>query len=105
MEFCPKCGTVMFPKGDCFECKNCGYTKEMTKESVSQYEVSEKVDAKETVIVTSDNIQTLPKTKVKCAKCGNNEAYWRLRQTRSADESETRFLRCTKCGHTWREYD
>ncbi len=26
MEFCPKCGTVMFPKGDCFQC-SCGYQK------------------------------------------------------------------------------
>ncbi|HNS26436.1 MAG TPA: transcription factor S, partial [Methanobacteriaceae archaeon] len=28
-----------------------------------------------------------------------------LQQTRRADESETRFLRCTACGYTWREYD
>ncbi|MCK4973458.1 MAG: transcription factor S, partial [Candidatus Heimdallarchaeota archaeon] len=26
-------------------------------------------------------------------------------QTRSADESPTRFFRCTACGETWREYD
>ncbi|HID27364.1 MAG TPA: transcription factor S, partial [Methanosarcinales archaeon] len=26
-------------------------------------------------------------------------------QLRSADESETRFFRCTECGKTWREYD
>jgi len=25
-------------------------------------------------------------------------------QTRAADEPPTRFYRCTKCGHTWREY-
>ncbi|PJB94591.1 transcription factor S, partial [Candidatus Pacearchaeota archaeon CG_4_9_14_0_8_um_filter_35_24] len=24
--------------------------------------------------------------------------------TRAADESETKFYRCTKCDHTWREY-
>jgi transcription factor S len=105
MEFCPKCGTVMFPQGDCFECKKCGYKLDITKESMSKYEISEKVKSSDNVIITGDDIQTLPKTKVKCSKCGNNEAYWRLRQTRSADESETRFLRCTKCGHTWREYD
>ncbi|MRR35944.1 transcription factor S, partial [bacterium] len=32
-------------------------------------------------------------------------AYWWLRQLRSADESEVRFFRCTKCSRTWREYD
>jgi DNA-directed RNA polymerase, subunit M (EC 2.7.7.6) len=26
MEFCPKCGTVMFPQDDKFQCK-CGYEK------------------------------------------------------------------------------
>jgi DNA-directed RNA polymerase subunit M len=26
-------------------------------------------------------------------------------QTRRADESATQFFRCTKCGHTWREYE
>jgi DNA-directed RNA polymerase subunit M len=25
-------------------------------------------------------------------------------QTRSIDESMTQFYRCTKCGHTWRDY-
>jgi DNA-directed RNA polymerase subunit M len=104
MEFCPKCGTVLFPKGDCFEC-SCGYQKKITKESLSEYEISEKVSPKENVIVTGDDIKTLPTTKVLCPKCGNREAFWWLQQTRRADESETRFLRCTKCGQTWREYD
>ena len=39
-----------------------------------------------------------------CPKCGNPEAYWVLRQTRGADEPETRIFECTKCGHKWREY-
>ncbi|AEG19285.1 transcription factor S [Methanobacterium paludis] len=105
MEFCPKCGTVMFPQGDCFECKKCGYKEDITKESMSEYKVSEKVKAKESIIFTSDDIQTLPTTKAICPKCKNKEASWWLQQTRRADESETRFLRCTKCGYTWREYD
>ncbi|HML06184.1 MAG TPA: transcription factor S [Methanobacterium sp.] len=104
MEFCPKCGTVMFPKDNCFECK-CGYKKDITKEEKSKYEISEKVDAKENVIVKGEDVKTLPSTRAICPKCGNKEAYWWLQQTRRADESETRFLRCTKCGQTWREYD
>jgi DNA-directed RNA polymerase subunit M len=47
---------------------------------------------------------TLPKTAEQCPKCGNGEAYWVLRQTRGADEPETRIFECTKCGHKWREY-
>ena len=39
-----------------------------------------------------------------CPKCGNNEAYWILRQTRASDEPETRIYTCTKCHHRWRAY-
>ena len=49
--------------------------------------------------------QGLPTTAARCPECGNNLDYWWLRQLRSADESETRFFKCTKCGATWREYD
>ncbi len=104
MEFCPKCGTVMFPHGECFECQ-CGYQKKITKKSLSDYKVSEKISTRENVIVTGDDIKTLPTTKAVCPKCQNKEAFWWLQQTRRADESETRFLRCSKCSYTWREYD
>lgn len=46
----------------------------------------------------------MPKTAVPCPKCGHNEAYWYLRQTRKSDEPETTFLTCCKCGHKWRKY-
>ncbi|MEK6946569.1 MAG: transcription factor S, partial [Nanoarchaeota archaeon] len=32
-------------------------------------------------------------------------AYFWLVQTRAGDEPETKFLKCEKCGHTWRDYD
>ena len=46
----------------------------------------------------------LPVDKTECPKCHHNEAYWVLRQTRAADEPETKIYRCTKCEHSWREY-
>lgn len=104
MEFCPECGAMMLPNSDKFQCK-CGHTKNLTKEEASQYEVNEKVDTKDNVIMKGEEINTLPTTKVSCPKCGHNKASWWLQQTRSADEAETRFLRCLKCKHTWREYD
>jgi len=104
MEFCPKCGTMLFPKDNSFKC-GCGYQKKITPESLSDYKVSEKLEIRENVIVTGDNIKTLPTTKAICPKCQNREAFWWLQQTRRADEAETRFLRCSKCGYTWREYD
>ncbi|HTX60951.1 MAG TPA: transcription factor S [Methanobacterium sp.] len=104
MEFCPKCGTVMFPKDNRFHCK-CGYEKKITKDVINKYKVSEEVKTKDSIIFTDDKVRTLPTTKAICPKCKNKEAFWWLQQTRRADESETRFLRCTACGYTWREYD
>lgn len=104
MEFCPECGAMLLPKGDKLQC-NCGYTKDLSKDDVDQYSVSEKIEAKDTVIDKGEDINTLPTTNVICPKCGHDKAAWWLRQTRSADEAETRFLRCLKCEHTWREYD
>ena len=40
-----------------------------------------------------------------CPECGNREAYYELKQTRSADEAPTRFFECAHCGHKWRDYD
>jgi len=41
---------------------------------------------------------------VECPKCGNKEAYYWTVQTRAGDEAETKFLKCTRCKHTWRDY-
>jgi len=58
---------------------------------------------KETVILEKQ-LDVLPKTRTECPKCGHNEAYWILKQTRSSDEPETRIYTCTKCEHRWRAY-
>ena len=105
MEFCPECGRVLFPKDGEFFCDSCGYNQPVTEESKKQYQLKEKVDVSENVIVTDSNVKTLPTIKVICPKCGNKLAFWWLQQTRSADESETRFFRCTDCDYTCREYD
>ena len=41
---------------------------------------------------------------VVCPECGNDKAYYEIKQTRSADEAPTRFFTCTACKHSWREY-
>ena len=51
-----------------------------------------------------EDTDTHPKIKAKCEKCGHGIALYWTQQTRGADEPETRFFRCTKCGFTWREY-
>lgn len=104
MEFCPKCKSMMIPREKGLECRKCGYIKE--KESASKELASTtKREEREVTILEGDADVGLPTTTVRCPECGHNVAYWWLRQLRSADESETRFFRCTKCNSTWREYD
>ena len=88
----------MYPKGGVLVCNKCGFEKKKTGSNVV---VSKK--KKKEVAVLEDKIDVLPKTRVTCAKCGNKEAYWLLRQMRGSDEPETRFYTCTKCGYRWRE--
>lgn len=65
----------------------------------------EKIDAaKEVGVVREKDTDVFPVVNAICSKCGHKEAYFWTSQTRSGDEAETRFFRCTKCKHTWREY-
>lgn len=102
--FCPKCGAILRPKdksGKKLLYCNCGFTK--TPESETSTEIKESVQCAKKVEVV-ENLETHPKVKIKCEKCGNNIAYYWTQQTRGADEPETRFFKCTKCNFTWREY-
>lgn len=44
----------------------------------------------------------IPCSEFRCGKCKSNETHYNERQTRSADEPMTIFIRCDKCGHQWR---
>lgn len=96
--FCPKCNSLMYPKEGKLFCRKCNIENEMEKINIKV-----KKTEKELTVIT-EKLDILPKTRIECPKCKNNEAYWHLRQTRSADEPETRIYRCTKCSNTWREY-
>lgn len=80
----------------------CGFTKNPDQdEKLMEIKETSKVAKKIEVV---ENIETNPKIKIPCEKCGNNVAYYWTQQTRGADEPETRFFKCTKCTYTWREY-
>ncbi len=101
MEFCPKCGSVLVEKNNKYGCARCSY---YAKGKVS-IKTSEMIKKKEAVgVVREKEIDIFPTTAAVCQKCKHGEAYFWSTQTRSADEAETRFFRCTKCKHTWREY-
>ena len=105
--FCPKCGSILLPRKEgskkMLVC-SCGYKSS----NVEQTKITESVAKKEKSIEVVERgaaLNVLPKTKAECEKCGNKEAYFWTLQTRGGDEPETKFLKCVKCGHIWRDYD
>ncbi|MCL2318424.1 MAG: transcription factor S [Methanomassiliicoccaceae archaeon] len=98
--FCPTCGSMMFPKDGAYVCNSCGHVKAIGGKA--QVFVTDSEDRETTVI--TESVATLPKTRIACPECANGEAYFVIRQTRSADEPETRIYRCCKCNYSWREY-
>lgn len=103
--FCPKCGSILIPKKEKDKKKlvcSCGYVSEESE----KLRIKEIVHKEKDVDVVDDNdhLNTLPKTEAECPKCKNKEAYYWLVQTRAGDEPQTKFLKCTKCKHTWRDY-
>ncbi len=101
MEFCPRCGAILVKKRKNDGCPRCNYSSK----SKVKIATSEKIDErKEVPVVSSKDGQTFPIISEQCKDCGNEKAYFWTVQTRSGDEAETKFFKCTKCEFTWREY-
>lgn len=102
MQFCPKCGAILVKKRKNSGCPRCDYS---SKEEVD-LKTSEKITEKnEGVSVSKETKGVHPIVNEKCKECGHDKAYFWTAQTRAADESETKFFKCVKCGHNWRSYD
>ena len=94
---------MLIPKKDDpkkISCSHCGYTHRQRK----TLNIKERTEKEKKIEIIDKTIETLPKTDAKCPKCGHNKAYYWLAQTRAADEAETQFFRCAKCGNQWRQY-
>ncbi len=101
MEFCQKCGSVLIEKNKGFACIRCGY-KSKGKVKI---ESCEKIETRPEIgIIKEKETDVFPIINSICPKCQNKEAYFWTSQTRAGDEAETRFFKCTKCRHVWREY-
>jgi len=101
MLFCPKCKSMLVPNegNKSIKC-SCGYVLRQAK----TIKLGEKTDVAKKVEVIDKTFEVLPKTDAKCPECNHNKAYYWLAQTRAADEAETQFFRCVKCGNQWRQY-
>ena len=101
MEFCPKCGAVLISKVKNSACPRCSYTKKGKVELTSKEKIEK---AQDIAVVKKDMGAAAPVVTEECSKCGHDKAYFWMVQTRSSDESPTKFFKCLKCGHTNRDY-
>jgi DNA-directed RNA polymerase subunit M len=112
MEFCPECGCRLEPKkaqdAIVLACTKCNYVKQSdgSRSQAKNIKVIQPKSQPFMTVITEEEqkIKTMATIRMKCEECGNNLVYvWQV-QTRGGDEASTQFMRCTKCGHTFREY-
>lgn len=104
MQFCKKCGAIMLPKKEgnktFFFCSSCK-TKQEGSGVITE---KAKTEAKKIEVVDESKQEVHPIVEAECKKCGHKKAYFWEVQTRAGDEPATKFFRCEKCKHTWRDY-
>ncbi len=99
--FCPKCKSILRPMKDGnkkFMGCSCGYKDNSGGSFKEEIKKENKID------VVREDVETLPLVDAQCPECRHEKAYFWSIQTRASDEPETRFFRCEKCKHTWKEY-
>jgi DNA-directed RNA polymerase subunit M len=104
--FCPKCGGILVPKKQknktVLHCTSCSYVEKDTSKGAITDTVESKDDL--AVVDAAQDMESLPEMEEECPKCHHNKARYWVIQTRASDEAPTKFIRCEKCGHTWRDY-
>ena len=96
MMFCPKCGSILVPRDGKIVC-SCGFEKKSGK-----IEIKEKVANVD--IEVTEEVEVYPLVDEECPECGHDKAYFWEVQTRASDEPATKFFKCGKCKHIWRDY-
>ncbi|MHA1910123.1 MAG: transcription factor S [Candidatus Kariarchaeaceae archaeon] len=114
MDFCDDCGSMLQPKTVngrrglfCHTCdKIVKFVDKGEKEKYNIKGLTREEELDPMLVLEGEEMLTRPTMPLRCSECRKmtDVEYWEL-QTRSADESPTRFFRCTICKKTWREYD
>ncbi|MBT3406634.1 transcription factor S [Candidatus Woesearchaeota archaeon] len=100
--FCPKCGKLLTPRevdGKRVMGCDCGHVHGGS--AVVREEI--KKDERKIEVADAD-VETLPLVEEKCPECDHDHAYFWEIQTRAGDEAATKFYKCEKCKHVWRDY-
>jgi len=120
MKFCKRvdkgagkeCGGMLRPlrnKGkDVLVCRKCGKETKLCDDERDDFTTKGASHAvPQSLVPIIDREKQLSKLStinVECPKCKNVGVIWWMVQTRGVDEPPTRFYKCVKCDHTWREY-
>ncbi|KAJ2158721.1 DNA-directed RNA polymerase I core subunit rpa12 [Coemansia sp. RSA 552] len=107
--FCPTCANLLDNPGDQdhIVCHACGDAQEGSKfegmETTSRSQdsafPSQLRNKRSLVQGVGETEQVNARVEEVCPKCGANEMTYHTLQMRSADEGQTVFYKCEKCGH------
>ena len=109
--FCSKCESYLYNEGEVvgsdFTCKDCNLNFVIPKElrvmkTVYEYNNHMDENKKDNNDVGGSNMAEI---EFDCIKCDSNKAFYRAVQTRSADEGQTVFYECVKCGEKTKTND
>ncbi|XP_066328443.1 uncharacterized protein [Miscanthus floridulus] len=104
--FCGVCGTLLtFDSVRSASCPLCGFkrdAKEIEGKQI-QYTMTAEDIRRGLKTPTEDIVVQRPLTNKSCKNCDHPEAEYYSLQMRSADEGETIFYTCTKCGLNFKE--
>ncbi|KAL0075183.1 hypothetical protein J3Q64DRAFT_1763725 [Phycomyces blakesleeanus] len=110
--FCPECGNLLDMAGgddDILLCNQCSFayktagdesTKVVTTSSERAFQ--SKLKNKRHLVQQSNQKEAEAMIKEKCPSCGNDEMAYHTMQLRSADEGQTVFYNCKKCGYKYK---
>lgn len=105
--FCHLCGTMLtVPSTDyalCPLCKTKCNIKDIKGKEISYTISAEDIRRELGIDLIEEQKVQLSKVNKTCEKCGHGEAAFYTRQMRSADEGQTTFYTCTRCGHQFQE--
>eukprot|EP00699_Malawimonas_sp_californiana_P001668 EC715979.1.p2 GENE.EC715979.1~~EC715979.1.p2 ORF type:complete len:119 (+),score=14.72 EC715979.1:52-408(+) len=105
--FCPDCGCLLDVPGyvEYITCNLCGYScqaAEFEKTTIVTRSVNPDHLAKSAVVASgTEKKNTNALINEECMKCHAKQVSFTTMQLRSADEGQTVFYNCLKCGHKW----
>lgn len=105
MRFCPVCGNLLLieqgNRSMRFCCPTCSYKYDLDKTFSTKVKLKKKVV--DDVLGGEDAWKNVDRTSASCPYCSFGEAYFQLRQIRSADEPSTIFYKCCQCMKQWND--